>query len=395
MLSKFKAFKLLGIVCAIGTLCYAIASFSQVPQPSVRLTTNPPITQVFPFEAEATKYLGSGQYTPPVQLNLQALDVKGASRQDAKMHLKILTPQPTPWFTTDFPIVEGTTLLDIEANAPTGELQVQQVFPIRGNYQLQVAVDPIVEGAFTPSEQTLVLAVPENPLKYYYFLIILGVLLAIGFVGGWVIGGRQKAQPGEIAPQRVRLLLSGVTVVAIAALLFFNISAELFHHHAGMAEASGTPPDLIESQGLRLEITGDKSATVGQLAFLQAKLTDSQTHQPITDAVFSIKATQLENNWVAFAYQGSPDAKGSLTWQEQFFDGAPHKIEIKVSPRSNAKRQFKPFQATQEVDVEGVEPPLLVRMVSLAYFTGVVALGLILGLWLQHRRGKKLKVGVT
>jgi hypothetical protein len=396
MLSKFKSFKLMGIVCAISALCWTIAALSQ-PQASVRLTTEPPMSQILPFEAEATSYLGSGQYKPPVLLKLQALDAKGAPLPNAKVHLKILTPPPTPWFTTDFPMVEGTTLLDIEANAPTGELQIQQTFPIRGNYQLQVAVSPIVAGAFAPLEQTLVLDVPENPLKYFYFWVSLGVLLAIGLVGGWVIGGRQQTQPGEIAPQRVRLLLSGVTVVAIAALLFFNISGELFHHHGEMAEetSGSTSPGLIESQGLRLEIAGDTSTTVGQLASLQVKLTDSKTHQPVTNAVFSIKATQLENNWITFAHQGQPDAKGKLIWQEQFFDGAPHKIEVKVSPSSNTKKQFLPFQATQEVDVKSVEPPASVRILGLIYFTGMVALGLLLGLWLQHRRGKRLQARVA
>lgn len=396
MLSKIKSFKLVAIVCAIGALSWAIASFSQVPQPTVRLTTEPPLSQILPFEAEATSYLGSGQFKPPVQLKLQALDAKGAPLQNAKVHLRILTPPPTPWFTTDFPMTEGTTLLDIEANAPTGELQVQQTLPIRGNYQLQVTVTPTVKGAFAPLEQTLTLTVSENPLKYVYSFATLGLLLAIGLIGGWVIGGRQQIQPGEIAPQRVRLLLSGVTLVAIAALLFFNISGELFHHHHGeMAEEASASPGFMESQGLRLDITGDTSATVGQLASFQAKLTDSQTRQPVTDAVFSIKSAQLENNWVAFAHQGSPDAKGILPWQEQFFDGAPHKIEVKVSPSSTAKQQFQPFQGTQDVDVEGVEPSALVRIVGLVYFIGVVALGLLLGLWLQHRRGKQLQAGMT
>jgi hypothetical protein len=394
MLPKFKSLKLIGIVCAISASCWAFTALSQ-PQATVRLTTEPPMSQILPFEAEATGDLGSGQYKPPVLLKLQALDTQGMPLQNAKVHLRILTPPPTPWFTTDFPMVEGTTLLDIEANALNGELQVQQAFPIRGKYRLQVAVNPTVTGAFSPFEQTLMLAVPENPLKYFYFLVSLGVLLAIGLVGGWVIGGRQQIQPGEIAPQRVRLLLSGVTLVAIAALLFFNISGELFHHHGEMAEKASASPGFMESQGLKLDITGDTSATVGQLASFQAKLTNSQTHKPVTDAVFSIKSVQLENNWVAFAHQGSPNAQGILTWQEQFFDGAPHKIEVQVSPSSTAKKPFQPFQGTQDVDVEGVEPPALARIVGLVYFTGVVALGLLLGLWLQHHRGKRWQARIT
>ena len=323
-----------------------------------------------------------------MQLKLQARDAAGAPLQNARFHLQILTPPPTPWFTTDFPIVEGTKLLDIEGNAPTGEFNLQQVFPIRGNYQLQVNVSPIIENAFAPITQTLNLTVPENPLKFRYFPIVLAVLLAIGFIGGWIIGGRQAIQVGEIAPRRVRLLLSGVTVLAIATLLIFNISAELAEAHASMAEAVPAVDNsgLIVSQGLKLELTGDAQTTVGQTASFQAKLTDSQTNQPVNDAVFTVKSTQLENNWVAFAYQGIPDANGTLAWQEQLFDGAPHSIEVNVSPNPGSKVQFQPFQVTREIDVEGIAPPMSVRLITLFYFTGVLTLGLVAGLWLQRRR---------
>lgn len=388
ILSKFRWSMLVGVVCTISFICYAVTSFSQSPQPSIQLVTEPLLSQVVPLEAEATNYLGSGHYESPVELRLQALDTQGKPLEDAQYRLQILTPPATPLFTTDFPIVEGTKLLDISGDAPTGELKIQQVFPIRGNYQLKASFTPIVENAFAPIEQTLTLTIPENPLKLRYFPIILGVLLTIGFVGGWVIGSRQKRQFGEIAPRRVRLLLSGVSVLAIVVLFFFNISAELAQaqmkdmtQETGLNDNSG----LIQSQGMKLELTGDSHTSVGQMAALQAKLTDNQTNLPVTDAIFDIKATQLENNWVAFAYQGVPTQQGLLAWREQFFDGAPHQIEVKVSPKADG-RQFQPFQVTKEIEVEGIAPPLLVRFVGLIYFTGVLTLGLILGLWLQKRR---------
>jgi hypothetical protein len=393
MLSQLKWSKWVGLACSITVLCYAAIGFSQSPQSSVQLVTEPPIAQAFPLEAEATEYLGSGKYNTPVQLKFQAKDTAGQPLQDARFQLEILTPPPTPWFTTDFPIVEGTKLLSIEGNAPTGAFQMEQVFPIRGNYQVQVHVTPVVANAFAPIDQTLSLTVPENPLKLRYFPLVLTALLAIGIVGGWMIGGRQEIQAGEIAPRRVRLLLSGVTVLAIATLLFFNVSAEFGEAHAGMATEAllgsaiaPQPTPLIQSQGLKLELMGDSQATVGQTASLQAKLTDSATNQPVSDAIFDIKAIQLENNWVAFGYQGVPDAQGKLAWQEQFFDGAPHRVEVNVSPNPNSKRQFQPFQVTQEIEVEGIAPPISVRLVGLFYFTGVLALGVIVGLWLQRRR---------
>lgn len=390
LLSSYRWSRLMGAACVISILCYAVISFSQSPQPSVQLTTQPLIAQAAPLEAEATGYLGSGHYDTPVQIKLQARDAAGLPLQNARFHVQVLTPPPTPWFTTDFPVVEGTTLLDIEGNAPTGEFQMQQVFPIRGNYQLQVQVTPMAVNGFAPIEQTLNLTVPENPLKLRYFPVVLAVLLAIGLGGGWIIGGRQEIQSGEIAPRQVRLLLSGVTILAIAVLLFFNVSAE-FAAHAGMdLAAPANNSGLIESQGLKLELTGDESATVGQTASFQAKLTNSQTNQPVSDAIFKLKSTQLENNWVAFAYQGVPDAKGLLAWQEQFFDGAPHKVEVEVSPNPRGNQQFQPFKVTREIEVEGIAPPMSVRFVSLFYFTAVLALGMMAGLWLQRRRWQQI-----
>jgi hypothetical protein len=384
MLPKSKWLALIGAAYVFSMVCWAVIGLSQAPQ-IVQLQTEPPLAQVTPLEAEATKYLGSGHYQSPVQLKFQARDMAGAPLLDARYHLQILTPKPTPWFTTDFPIVEGTKLMDIEGNAPSGEFQIQQLFPIRGTYQLQVNIAPVVANAFAPIAQTLTLTIPENPLKFRYFPFILVALLTIGFVGGWIIGGRQALRAGEIAPRRVRLLLNGVTILAIAALLCFDVAAEA---QAGMAMAETGTADhssTVQSQGLKLALTGDKSTAVGQMAGFQATLTDSQTNQPVSDAVFAIKSTQLENNWIAFAHQGIPDAKGTLAWQEQFFDGAPHKIEVQVSPQPSG-RQFQAFQASREIAVEGIAPPLSVRLIGLLYFTGVLTVGLLAGLWLQRRR---------
>lgn len=388
MLSKFKLPALMGLACFMLVISTAFISLSQSIQPPVQLVTEPPIAQVTPLEAEATKYLGSGKYNSPVQLKLQARNPTGAPLQNVQFHLQVLTPAPTPWFTTDFPIVEGTKLLDIVGDAPKGEFLMQQVFPIRGNYQIKVDVTPTVANAFAPIEQTLNLTVPENPLKLAYFPFVLAVLLAIGFGGGWVIGGGQQIKSGEVVPRPVRLLLSGVTVLAIASLLFFNISAELVKSQTAMAEESSAANNsgLVESQGLKLELTGDKSTAVGQMATFQAKLTDIKTNQPVSGVIVAIKSTQLENNWVAFGYQGVVDAKGLLTWQEQFFDGAPHKVEVEVSPNPTSNRQFTPFQATQDIEVEGIAPPMLVRFVGLFYFTAVLVFGMFTGLLLQRRR---------
>src|SRR5919199_4905329 len=261
-MSKFKIAALISMFCLMGAVFYGLVVSSQTPQPSIRLSAEPPISQILPFEAEAT-------VTPsPVRLTLQALDAAGKSLENAKIRLQILTPPKNPLFPTDFPIVEGTELLNMEAVAPKGELQLQQMLPIRGNYKLLVDVTPVVAYAFTPIQQTLTLSVPENWVKYRNFGILAAILLALGLGGGLVVGGKQHIQPGEVAPQRVRLLLSGAIIVAIASLLLINISAEVAESHTHGHQPNKSEPAVRASQGVEARILGDVEATVGQPARL-------------------------------------------------------------------------------------------------------------------------------
>lgn len=387
-MSKIKSV-LLSIAVLMGLFTYGLRGLSDSAQPVVHLTTNPPTDQIIPFEAEATKLQS------PVKLTLQVAD-KAGSLENAKVHLRILTPSKSPWFTTDFPIVEGTTLLEMEVplspagdiTAAKGTLQLQQMLPIRGAYQVIAAVKPTTANELRPFQQTLKLSVSENLVKYYNFAILAAILLLVGLGGGWIIGRRQSVQPGEIAPQAVRLLLSGATLVAIAALLVINVGAQLnesseAHQHPGGHHKMNAP--ALQSQGLRLELIGDSHAVVGEPAHLSVQVTDVSTGQPVTDLLLKVKATQLQNRWVAFAYNGIPDAKGQLTWQEQFFDGAPHRVEVEAVPQPNSPRQFKPLRVSREIDVEGVAPPLSVRLISLAYLISILLVGLALGLWLRQR----------
>lgn len=382
-MSKFKLATLISAICLMGIFLYGLLVSSQTPQASVRLLTNPAISQTIPFEAEA-------KIPPaPVKLTLQAIDAAGKSLENAKIHLQILTPPKNPWFTTDFPIVEGTELINIEAIAPNGELTIQQMLPIRGHYQLLVEVTPIVANTFTPILQKLTLDVPENWVKYRNFGILAGTLLIVGIGGGWVLGGQQQIYPGEIAPKRVRLLLSGAIIVAIASLIAINLSAEIASHaHEHPAKTQAVA--FQASQGIEARILGDVEATVGQPTKLAIQVLDTTNGQPVNDVLIKLKTTQTEHKWVAFAYQGMTNTNGQLAWEQQFFDGAPHKIEVEVSPQLQTKRQFSTLRLVKEIEVEGVAPPMLVRLITLAYFTSFIVLGLLLGLKLKKARALRL-----
>ncbi|MEH1966836.1 hypothetical protein [Nostoc sp.] len=382
-MKKYRLFGVISAVCIALSILYSFVGSSQTPKSRVLLSTNPPLERILPFEAEAEKPQS------PVKLTLQAIDAAGKSLANTKISLQILTPPRNPWLTTDFPIVEGTKLLQMNATAPDGKLEIQQMLPIRGNYQLQVNVSPLVANAFAPYQQTLNLNVRENPIKYKYFAAIAAILLSLGLLGGWVIGGQEELQQGEIAPQSVRLLLSALTVVAIVTLLVINISAEVAEAHGSEHYSSTTEaiaPSSQKSQGLEISLDGDKNATVGKLANLALQVKDTATGQPIKDVALQVKAIATEHNLTVFDYKGIPDEQGKLIWQEQFFDGSPHKIEVEATPLAGSSRQFAPVKVAQEVEVEAIAPPIYIRLIGLFYFTAFVGIGMAVGLLIQHRR---------
>ena len=376
-----KNLKYVGLTLVVSIACILIWQGilpSQASVSSVQLQTQPPLSQIIP----------DGE---PVQVTLQAIDAAGQSLSDARFQLQLFTPNKTPWFTSDFPIVEGTTLLELDTIAPDGKLQFEQTLPIRGDYGLKVRVAPSVAGIFEPFDRTLQFSVPENPMKYRNAAFLVGILLLAGFGGGWIIGGDQTLQSGEVAPQKVRLLLSGVIVIAIGVLLYVNISAELTssHDHGTGTHDHGTGTEVSpniavqRTPDLEIRLSGDRKATVGELANQSVQVLNVKTGKPEAGVTIKAQTISLEDNRQIFAYQGTTDAKGQLTWKEQFFDGAPHQVSVEAISSNT------PIRVSHEVEVKAIEPPLYIRLISLTYFTAFFVISLWAGFWL-HRRFRQL-----
>jgi hypothetical protein len=402
-MTKFKLATLIGTSCLMSLFLSTPAH--SIPA-TVKLTTEPSLDKVLPYEAEATTT------QQPVSLKLQAIDPQGQPLKASKITVKILTPPNNPWFTTDFPIIEGKQLLELTAPAPDGKIQFEQMLPIRGNYQILVNVTP-TDPKIAPFQQTLTLPVAENGIKYQNFAILAGILLAVGAAGGWVIGSRQPTKPGEIAPSTVRLLLSGATLVAIASLLYINVSAELSqsgmsesmahagkgeahsHHHPGREDAHNhlhhdskqQPPvnSTATQAGIKVVLSGDDDSAVGKVAQLRLKVTDAQTNLPIATAV-QINAAATEGKWTSFSHQGVTDSNGQLNWQSGFFDGVPHLVDVTVSPTADGAKKFTPIKVSKEISIEGVAPPFTTRLIVLGYMTGIVATAFFAAFLLRQKQ---------
>ena len=182
------------VALAVSGLIWLSKSIPVVSQATVLINTEPPLEDVIPDDTV-------------VKFQLQAIDSEEQTLTDANVRVRISTPSKTPWFTSDFPIVEGTELLNFEGIAPQGNLEFEQVLPIRGKYNVKVAVTPKNTGAFEAFEQSLSLNIPENPVKYRNLAILAVILLGVGFASGWILNGDRSVREDEIAPQPVRMLL--------------------------------------------------------------------------------------------------------------------------------------------------------------------------------------------
>lgn len=340
-----------------------------VASPQLKMVTDPPLAEVIPFEQ-------------PITISLSATEVP---LENARVQIKLLTPARTPWLTTDFPIVEGTTLLDMAVTPVDGEAQFQVMPPIRGRYQLQVSVTPEAAGAFTPFTQTLDFTVPENPLKYRNLLILLAILAVAGVGGGWVIGDSQPLEAGEPMPERVRLLLSAAAVAAIGTLLYIMITAEQANAHTDSKAATSPVESQEHPVGLSVSLEDLAIAQVGQAIPLAVEVADAATGQPLTDIDLAIATRLLEYDRTVSAFQASPDTTGRYTWNQQFFDGSAHVVTVRVSPQPDAAVQFEPFDLVKRIEVVGVAPPMSVRLISLGYLTAFLAAGVGVGFFVRRR----------
>jgi hypothetical protein len=360
------------------------SAFAQTNQGRVLLTLDPPATKLLPFEAEAEQ-----QQSPP-RFHLEAQDSQGKALSRVRMQIKMVTPEPNPWISTDFPIVEGTELLSLEVPAAQGVVEFEQMLPIRGAYQVFVKVLPMDDAKATPLiEKVLTVDVPENPVKFRNFAILAGICTLVGAVGGFFIGQPQervedrRLRPG--IPDSVRLLLLGLTLTAMAALIFINVSAEFQGGHSPMPGMANTPPMhaplTAQDKEQVLNLDGIKEARVGRAESFQAKLADRRTGQEIPSA-FEVSVINTENNWKLFSI--ATPITNHMRWRQQFFDGSGHRIEVQTPPHTKQTA----LTTKHSVSVEGIAPPVSVRLKALAYLTGFVALGLFgtMGLKLRSSR---------
>jgi hypothetical protein len=294
----------------------------------------------------------------------------------ARLRIRLQAPE-TPWLaSTDFPVVEGTTLLDHDLNLQGGVHAFQFVPPIRGSYTLSASVEPLPGGiSFAPIQKSWTTTVRESADRKKNLAILLTILVVVGGISGFMIGRASRT-------------------MALAALLLMvwppsPVKAHGSHQHSKPAPAPLQAEDTQDGDRIDLRILSSE-ARVGELTAIEADYRDTQGH--LKPARFRLEVTQLEHDQLVFATDIAA-SNGSMSWQGQLFDGSTHRVTVTAAPIHAAPDQ-KPARAERDLEVTGVAPPLLAVVKSLGFLLLVTAAALLIGI-LMGRLISQQKGGLT
>lgn len=317
------------------------------PDLTVEIQTEPAASAIVPDETL-------------VQTRLGVLDASGQPVPGVRIALHLDAPPRPKILNTDFPYVEGTSLLDFAADAPSGEVQFATIYPIRGTYTFKTLVT-LPDGTTFDAAPTL--SVAENPAEVRHFLILLAMLLGFGFLSGLIIGRGHRA----------------ASALALFSVLWLVPSAT-FAHGPDEHNAAGAGPITVSTTDGPLLATltvAPGSGQVGTLNSLEVRLANPDG-SPV-DGEVTLQAWHLEDDRPMYAFN-LPVRDGEARLQLQFFDGAEH--DIRLEARTDDGRSAT---LHAPIEVQAFSPPLWLKVRVVGLLVGVVALGLIVGLWLGVR----------
>jgi hypothetical protein len=298
----------------------------------VQLKISPPLSELRPFQKPAT-------------FSLAVFTADNGPVEQGWVTIQLDAPKPGRVFSTDFPIVEGSRLLEMRLPITQGRVEWRYLFPIRGEYRMTV------EGMSSDGkkfEKLFRFKVRENEKKW----IVLGALTAGLFCFG-LVAGRVFTPPKR---REIRDVTAYVFVI-VGSFASWNVAAA--------AKDGGSP------YVLRLEV---EPAIVGKTSRIHWSLNrDGSTKNVL--ATLSLTITHLEKGETVFSVDRLPVA-GEFVMNFQFADGAEHRV---TAIATIAGGQM--LRTEQSISVNGVEPPMRAMIPVIGFFLAVIGLGLAVGRW--------------
>jgi hypothetical protein len=293
-----------------------------------------------------------------------AVQHDGQPLNHGHIQVKVTAPPPPRLLSTDFPMVENTTLFELASDLRDGTFSFDYLFPIRGVYTFDVALQPVAGSAqFPPTTLQLPWQLRENPSEIRnVWLLVVGLFL-LGGVFGLMLARSARAKSALI--MTVMLVMTTLGIRAEG-----NVQVQ--------TEASKTQQVVRGEHGWALQIESTPAqGTVGeQVQFDMALTKDGEVFAEAM--ALSLELHHIEDDKSVFK-TAILSPTGETSQRLQFFDGAPHRVMITAHPAHRDAGEPGPLQAVFDMDVNGIHPPLAVKLRTLALLIGVLTIGMVVG----------------
>ena len=288
-------------------------------------------------------------YSDPATLTLLVTGADGKPVAQGRAAILLEAPAPGRFFSTDYPLVEGGRLLEMDLPLRQGRSEWKYLFPIRGQYRLTVE---FIAPDGRKMNKTFPLAIRENKQKWFFLGIFTMGLFVLGVFGGRIFTGAlsHAKRRGAVC------LLVSMSCVAVPV--------EVAAQELGQQKYFGW-----------LEV---EPATVGKLSKVRWRLAGEANvgNQPV---LLTITITHLEKGKTVFSVERLPvDREFAMDFQ--FTDGTEYRLAASAFVTGG-----QVLRTEQNISVTGVEPPGRAMIPAIGFFLGVIALGLAVGRW--SRRG--------
>lgn len=316
------------------------------------------------------------------------VSVKGlpSSSTGHRVHLTLDAPS-SDVLSTDFPIVEGTRLLDLTAELQENSFAFDYRFPIRGTYDVHASVfhrDGEASSPLVNARRSI--HVSEHPSDLRNASLLFVGLFLLGLLSGIVV--RRSAIRSDGGSTGSATTSSGILfLVASAGLLTTPLYAHGPGGHETHERAKALPDHVEGDHGtLHVDVSPD-DPDVGELMTVKARFSEPEAGAP-SPARFVVECVNLEEGYAVFR-MSTVERSGTLQQRIQFVDGAPHHVRVKAKPLDQGEPEHEEpaLEVGTSVDVTAIPPPtnLVVRMMSI--LLGVFVVGLIGGYLSQSYAG--------
>ena len=283
-------------------------------------------------------------YSDPATLAVLVTGGDGRSVAQGMVTIRLEAPESSRFLSTDFPLVEGSRLLDMSLPLRRGRAEWKYLFPIRGQYRLTVE---FTAGDGQKTTKVFPLEIKENKQKWLF----LG-MFSLGLFGAGVIAGRIFTHPATGEKRRAAaclLLLMSCLPVAV----------------------EGTAQELERPYFGRLEVD---PATVGKPSKVRWALA-SEESAARRAVLLNVTITHIEKGKTVFSVERLP-VPGEFTMDFQFADGAEYRVAA-VAYLAGGQM----IRTEQNIVATGMEPPARAIIPAIVFFLALIALGLGVGRW--------------